>query len=306
MVMVINKIILSALVSTVFAGKYWQQKSPGNIAEVLNKAGATTLVELVVKAGLAETLSDPGPFTVFAPVNGAFAKLPKDLVDTLTSDVDLLKKVLLYHVVPGAVTSKDITDDLMATSAEGSDLRANIFTRYGREFITINGKSVQYPDIQASNGIIHFMKDVIYPIPSGSIADVVSGDERFSTLLATVGAAGLANTLATGGPFTVFAPTNEAFAKVPQDALNGLLADKEALTKVLLRHVVPGTKFANALVTQRTLETAGGSAEDNIAIASYRSGTLKVSTNEKQNVAKVIDTDIIATNGVIHAIDTVI
>jgi len=150
------------------------------------------------------------------------------------------------------------------------------------------------------------MKDVIYPIPSGSIADVVSGDERFSTLLATVGAAGLANTLATGGPFTVFAPTNEAFAKVPQDALNGLLADKEALTKVLLRHVVPGTKFANALVTQRTLETAGGSAEDNIAIASYISGTLKVSTNEKQNVAKVIDTDIIATNGVIHAIDTAI
>ena len=149
--MVINKIILSALVSTVFAGKYWQKKSPGNIAEVLNKAGenifinilcsgllrdffsgATTLVELVVKAGLAETLSGPGPFTVFAPVNGAFAKLPSDLVDTLTSDVDLLKKVLLYHVVPGAVMSKDITDDLTATSAEGTDLRANIFTKYGR------------------------------------------------------------------------------------------------------------------------------------------------------------------------------
>merc|ERR1712240_872606 len=119
--------------------------------------------------------------------------------------------------------------------------------------------------IQASNGIIHFTKDVIYPVPSGSIAEVVSGDEHFSTLLAAVGAAGLANTLATGGPFTVFAPTNEAFAKVPPDTLNELLADKEALTKVLLRHVVPGT-----------------------------------------NVAKVIDTDIIATNGVIHAIDTAI
>jgi len=150
------------------------------------------------------------------------------------------------------------------------------------------------------------MKDVIYPIPSGNIAEVVSGDERFSTLLAAVGAAGLADTLATGGPFTVFAPTNEAFAKVPPDTLNELLADKEALTKVLLRHVVPGTKFANGLITQRTLETAEGSAEDNIAIQSYRSGTVKVSTNEKQNVAKVIDTDIIATNGVIHAIDTVI
>jgi len=305
--MVINKIILSALVSTVFAGKYWQKKSPGNIAEVLNKAGATTLVELVVKAGLAETLSGPGPFTVFAPVNGAFAKLPTDLVDTLTSDVDILKKVLLYHVVPGAVMSKDITDDLTATSAEGSDLRANIFTKYGRDFITINGKSVQYPDIQASNGIIHFMKDVIYPIPSGNIAEVVSGDERFSTLLAAVGAAGLADTLATGGPFTVFAPTNEAFAKVPQDALNGLLADKEALTKVLLRHVVPGTKFAMG-VQQNKFDTAGGAVEDRIGTQMYKSGAVKVfsSANGKKNVAKVVDADIIATNGVIHAIDTVI
>jgi len=302
--MVINKIIVSALVSTVFAGKYWQKKSPGNIAEVLNKAGATTLVELVVKAGLAETLSGPGPFTVFAPVNGAFAKLPSDLVDTLRSDVDILKKVLLYHVVPGAVMSKDITDDLTATSAEGSDLRANIFTKYGRDFITINGKSVQYPDIQASNGIIHFMKDVIYPIPSGNIAEVVSGDERFSTLLAAVGAAGLANTLATGGPFTVFAPTNEAFAKVPQDALNGLLADKEALTKVLLRHVVPGTKFAKGLQLPTHFNTAGGAAEDRIGTQMYRSGTVKVFSSS--NVAKVVDADIIATNGVIHAIDTVI
>jgi len=151
------------------------------------------------------------------------------------------------------------------------------------------------------------MKDVIYPIPSGNIAEVVSGDERFSTLLAAVGAAGLADTLATGGPFTVFAPTNEAFAKVPQDALNGLLADKEALIKVLLRHVVPGTKFAMGL-QQNHLDTAGGAEEDRISTQMYRSGTVQVvsSANGKKTVAKVIDADIIATNGVIHAIDTVI
>jgi len=148
------------------------------------------------------------------------------------------------------------------------------------------------------------MKDVIYPIPSGNIAEVVSGDERFSTLLAAVGAASLADTLATGGPFTVFAPTNEAFAKVPQDALNGLLADKEALTKVLLRHVVPGTKFAMGLQLPTHFNTAAGTAEDRIGTQMYRSGTVKVFSSS--NVAKVVDADIIATNGVIHAIDTVI
>merc|ERR1711973_657047 len=259
----------------------------GNIAEELTKAGATTLVDLVVKAGLAETLSGPGPFTVFAPDNNAFAKLPKSLVDALTGDIELLKKVLLYHVIPGVAKSSDITDDLTAASAEGSDLRANVYykSKFSNGYITVNGKSVKHPDIEASNGIIHIMKDVIYPIPSGNIAEVVSGDERFSTLLAAVGAAGLADTLTTGGPFTVFAPTNEAFAKVPQDALNGLLADKKALTKVLLRHVVPGTKFAKGLQLPAHFNTAGGAAEDRIGTQMYRSGTVKVFSSS--NVAKV-------------------
>eukprot|EP00091_Calanus_sinicus_P015631 TRINITY_DN3408_c0_g1_i2.p3 TRINITY_DN3408_c0_g1~~TRINITY_DN3408_c0_g1_i2.p3 ORF type:complete len:116 (+),score=48.32 TRINITY_DN3408_c0_g1_i2:3-350(+) len=84
----------------------------GNIAEELTAAGATTLVDFVVKAGLAETLSGPGPFTVFAPDNAAFAKLPADLVATLSGDVELLKKVLLFHVLPGSVMSKDVTNDL--------------------------------------------------------------------------------------------------------------------------------------------------------------------------------------------------
>merc|ERR1711872_915097 len=309
----INQIIFSTLIYTAVAGhgrhygyQRQRQSAPsGNIAEVLTQAGATTLVDLVVKAGLADTLSGSGPFTVFAPDNNAFAKLPKSLVDALTGDVELLKKVLLYHVIPGVVKSSDITDDLTAASAEGSDLGANVYykSKYGKGYITVNGKQVKYPDIKASNGIIHIMKDVIYPIPSGNIAEVVSGDERFSTLLAAVGAAGLADTLATGGPFTVFAPTNEAFAKVPQDALNGLLADKEALTKVLLRHVVPGTKFAMG-VQQNKFDTAGGAVEDRITTQMYKSGAVKVSSSA--NVARVVEADIIATNGVIHAIDTVI
>merc|ERR1711972_110915 len=178
--------------------------------------------------------------------------LPASLVDTLTGDVELLKKVLLYHVLPGVVKSSDITDDLTAASAEGSELRANVYYKsiFSNGYITVNGKKVKNADINASNGIIHIMKDVIYPIPSGNIAEVVSGDERFSTLLAAVGAAGLADTLATGGPFTVFAPTNDAFAKIPKETLDGLLADKDALTAVLLRHVVPEPSLPRDFNTQ--------------------------------------------------------
>ena len=86
-------------------------------------------MDFVVKAGLAETLSGPGPFTVFAPDNDAFAKLPADLVATLTGDVELLKKVLLFHVASGNVMSKDISNDITVDSVEGSPLRANVYLK---------------------------------------------------------------------------------------------------------------------------------------------------------------------------------
>merc|ERR1719293_9385 len=277
----------------------------GNIAEELTAAGATTLVDFVVKAGLAETLSGPGPFTVFAPDNDAFAKLPADLVATLSGDTELLKKVLLFHVLSGNVMSKDVTNDLSVASVEGTELRANVYlkSKYYDGFVTINGKRVYKTDIVADNGVIHMVSDVIYPFPTGNIAEVVTGDERFSTLLAAVGAAGLADTLATGGPFTVFAPTNDAFAKIPKETLDGLLADKDALTAVLLRHVVPGTNFAKGIYWT-THSTAG---EDKIATQVFKAGVTKVvsSVDGKRTGARVVDADIIATNGVIHAIDTV-
>jgi len=294
-------LVLTILISAALAG---------NIVEELTAAGATTLVDFVVKAGLADTLSGPGPFTVVAPDNAAFAKLPADLVATLMGDVELLKKVLLFHVVPGmAVMSKDITND-MEVEVGGSYHRVNVYlkSKYYKGIITINGKRIKKTDIVADNGVIHMMDDVIYPFPADkNIAEVVTGDERFSTLLAAVGAAGLADTLATGGPFTVFAPTNDAFAKIPKDALDGLLADKEALTKVLLRHVLPGALFSKG-ITWDIHNTAGGAKEDMIATQVFKAGIIKVVSNVegKKTGARVVDADIMATNGVIHAIDTVI
>ena len=159
----------------------------------------------------------------------------------------------------------------------------------------------------ADNGVIHMMNSVIYPFPVGNIAEVVTADERFSTLLAAVVAADLVDTLATGGPFTVFAPTNDAFAKIPTEDLDALLADKEALSRVLLRHVVPGSFFYNG-ITWDILDTAGNVEEDMIATQRFRGGVVKVvsSVNGTRTGARAIEADIRATNGVIHAIDTVI
>jgi len=279
-----------------------QAKPVGNIAEALTQVGATTLVDLVVKAGLAETLSTGGPFTVFAPTNAAFGKLPKSLVDTLVGDKDLLTSVLLFHVVDGKVTSRDLSNDLVATSLQGGPLRANIYSSggyYGSNVITVNGKKVSKADVAASNGVIHLVDDVLYPIPTESVAEKLGSDPRFSTLLTAIQAAGIS---LPSSPVTLFAPTNDAFAKVPADALQGLLADKAALTDVLTRHVVDGTVYAAGISSGASLDTLGGKQQIRAAVS--RRGGVQVST--KSGKASVVEADIPVTNGVIHAIDSVI
>merc|ERR1711973_26402 len=138
------------------------------------------------------------------------------------------------------------------------------------------------------------------PAPSMSIAEIAAGDARFSTLLAAVKAAGLAETLSGPGTFTVFAPTNDAFAKIPADALNGLLAKPGDLKAVLLRHVLPNKVPSSAIPNGSTpVATVGG--EEITVLRNYN--TIKVKSSAGS--AKVILADVAATNGVIHAVDTV-
>merc|ERR1711878_93422 len=277
----------------------------GNIAEELTKAGATTLVDLVVKAGLADTLATPGPFTVFAPDNDAFAKVPAPILEALGSDPELLKKVLLYHVVSGEVPSSAAKNNVKLTSVQGAPILVNLYLKsnYYDGFITINGKKVAKADMKADNGVIHMMSDVLYPIPENDLVDTLIADERFSTLVTAATAAGIVDVLRTTD-LTIFAPTNDAFAKIPSDALQGLLADKEALTAVLLRHALPGSLFSKGITWQEH-KTAGG---DLVATQVFRMGVVKVVsyTDKKRTGARVEEADIIASNGVIHAIDTVI
>jgi hypothetical protein len=128
-----------------------------------------------------------------------------------------------------------------------------------------------------------------------TIVEIAASDPQFSTLVTAVKAAGLVDTLNSAGPFTVFAPTNDAFAKVPKDALTKLLANKEALKKVLLYHVVSGKVLSTDLKDGMKAKTAAGPEV-----------TIKTKPAPMVNNAKIIKADIAASNGVIHVIDTVI
>jgi uncharacterized surface protein with fasciclin (FAS1) repeats len=295
----------------------------GTIVDVAVAAGNfDTLVAAVEAAGLAETLSGEGPFTVFAPTDDAFAALPDGLVDALLlpENQETLTKILTYHVVSGTVMSSDVTDGDVAT-VEGQSV--TLSTENG---VMVNEANVIAADVMASNGVIHAIDAVLLPPdvdPSALLADEAMEDESmsdeemsdeaaegdtivdvavaaddFTTLVAAVEAAGLAETLSGEGPFTVFAPTDEAFAALPDGLLDALLLpeNEEALVEILTYHVV-GAEVPSSAVEPGDVETLQG---EDITLAVADDGTVTV------NEATVIAVDVEASNGVIHVIDAVI
>ena len=154
-----RKTIIALAATTALASPVFAQDM--NIVETAVGAGSfTTLVAAVEAAGLVETLSGEGPFTVFAPTDEAFAALPEGTVESLLlpENMDQLVSILTYHVVPGAVMSTDLSDGMMATTVEGSEI--TIGTMGG---VTVNGANVVTADIAASNGVIHVIDAVILP-----------------------------------------------------------------------------------------------------------------------------------------------
>jgi transforming growth factor-beta-induced protein len=210
--------------------------------------------------------------------------------------------VLTYHVVPGRVTAADATQLHSASTVQGEDLA--IATEGGA--VRINNATVTTADIMASNGVIHVVDTVLLPpsmtvhdaAPSRAddIVDTTTAAGQFTTLATALQAAGLVDTLKGPGPFTVFAPTDAAFAKLPAGTLDALLADPDTLRAVLTYHVLPGRVTAADVAMLHTARTVQG--ED--VTFGISNGAVEVDN------ATVTQPDVIAANGVIHVIDTVI
>lgn len=277
-----------------------------NIAEIATASGSfNSLVTALGAAGLANTIATGGPFTVFAPTDDAFAALDPDLLNTLlTDDISALTDILLYHVVAEELTSTDLLlspegvfrgqrIDYFLPTLGGNYLSVQV-TPFG---ISINGSvNVVIPDVEASNGIIHAIDSVL--LPPDSIVGVASAGP-FDTLVTLVATAGLVDTLSGEGPFTVFAPTEEAFAALDPDTVAFLLSEagRETLIGILTYHVVPGMVFASEVPLGTPVATVNGAE---VEFSTGPLGGLRI------NGANIISTNILANNGVIHVIDSVI
>ncbi|MGP1273050.1 MAG: fasciclin domain-containing protein [Phycisphaerales bacterium] len=267
-----------------------------NIVETAVDAGSfTTLVAAVQAAGLADTLANGGPFTVFAPTDEAFASLPAGTVENLLKpeNRELLRSVLLYHVVSGDVRAADVVELDAAGTLNGQrvDITA---TASG---VRVDNANVVATDILTTNGTIHVIDRVIMPSQSDLIQTAVEAGS-FGTLAAAIKAAGLVEALKGDGPFTVFAPTDEAFAKLPSGTVENLLKPEniEQLQAILKFHVVPGRVYSDQAVAAGSAATLQG---DKLNIA-VKDGVATV------NGAEIVTVDIDATNGVIHVIDAVL
>ncbi|WP_291967075.1 fasciclin domain-containing protein [Maribacter sp.] len=291
------------------------------------------LVEALIQAdaGLVETLNSEGPFTVFAPTNAAFVALLETLGDDFNSVADfdtdeekaLLTKVLTYHVVAGvSAFSTDLSNGQVIETVQGETISIAL-TDNGVEIMdaTETNANVALADVSATNGVVHVIDKVILPqevldmlaaMSLRTIVEIAVDTDDLSVLVDALGQAdaGLVETLSGDGPFTVFAPTNDAFVAL-LDALgenyNSIAdfdteAEKELLTTILTFHVVSGTAaFSTDLSDGQTIGTVQG---ENVGI-NIKDGTVHVEDASEDN-ASVVIADVEASNGVVHVINKVL
>ena len=269
-----------------------------NIVETAVAAGSfKTLAAALGAADLADALQSKGPFTVFAPTDEAFAKLPAGTVEELLKpeNKSKLQAILKYHVVSSDIP---LSKALSAKSAE--TLQGDVVNiRFEKGKVMINQASLQTADVNTSNGVIHIIDQVLLPpAPKNDIAGVAKKAGQFETLLAAAEAAGITDALTGSKPLTVLAPTDEAFAKLPKGTVASLLKpeNKSKLRAILLYHVVPGSVSAGDALNAKAAKTLGGQ-KVNFAI---KNGKFLV------NESNILSTDIKADNGVIHVIDQVL
>ena len=266
--------------------------TPNDIPRTAQCTGIhNSLVSAVVQAGLLETLQGEGPFTVFAPTDQAFTDAGIDLASLDTPEGQAqLSDILLNHVVSGEVLSTDLSNCMEATTVNNKKLAFAV-----GDTVMVNGATVTLPDVATSNGVIHVVDTVILPTDTPKDATQTASCTGVHTnLVAALIQAELVETLQGDGPFTIFAPTDQAFADAGIDlAVFDSPEGKTQLTDLLLYHVYEGTLLSSDITEGMTLPMANG-----------KNATLSLVTGI--DGANITTADVLTSNGVIHVIDKVI
>ena len=256
----------------------------------------TTLFAALTAAGLVDALDADGDKTIFAPNNAAFDALPEGLVEELLADIPALTNILTYHVVGTQIMSTDLAvGKNFAATLQG----ANAVVEVSDAGVTVNrNKAAVYAaDLDATNGVIHAIDQVI--LPPATLADTIYTSNVHTTLFAALEAADLTSALDAEEPKTIFAPTDDAFAELPEGTVASLLEDIPVLQSILLTHVV-GSQIESAAITAER-SWVSSLAGHGLAVEGGESVTVYGEYEATVTVA-----DLPATNGILHVVDAVI
>jgi uncharacterized surface protein with fasciclin (FAS1) repeats len=268
----------------------------------------TILVQALVKADLAGTLQGTGPFTVFAPTDAAFTAFLKTTPYATLNDVpkDVLTQILLNHVVSGAIKSTDLSTGYAKTLAKSATSGTNTMSLYVdlTSGVKLNGVAkVTTADVMATNGVIHVV-DAVINLPT--IVTHATANANFTSLVGALTKAGqpdFVGILSGTGPFTVFAPTNDAFTAFNTELAPGGIAGVSSanLTKVLQYHVVSGNILAASLTEGQMVSTLQTPQKFTILL----SGGAKIK-DVNNRISTIVATDVQCSNGVIHVLNKVL
>lgn len=302
----LRKLAAAAAITSVAAlsacgGNDDETHDPGTVVQVAQTdARFSILAEAVVAADLATTLSAAGPYTVFAPTNEAFTALLAELgltKDQLFANRPLLTAVLRYHVLNVRVARSAVPLGQAITPLEGGifkvdSVSGNLVVTDGRN----RSARIVVTDVPASNGVIHAIDKVLLPADKTVVQTAVA-TPGFSILVEAVTAANLAGTLSGTGPFTVFAPTDAAFAKLPKEAVARLLepAQRGELEKLLQHHVTTSVYEVKWLKDGQKLGQADGTKV-----------TITVKDGKTYVDGALIVASVRASNGIVHVVDGVL
>merc|ERR1711928_8472 len=263
-----------------------------NLVELAESLNLTVLVKALEETGLDNIIDHEGKFTLFAPTNEAFSNIPK------WANKIVLKDLLRFHVARGMIYSDDISNELLARSLLAKrDIRINVYK--DGKVITANGSPIIAFNYTAHNGVLHIIDHVMVSIyeRKGSISNELKLRPELNSLSKLLVIANLESALYGKGPFTLFAPTDDAFAKLPIDVVEHLVNNPSILRQVLLYHVATGTWYSKGL-------------EEGMSLTSLESGKLPVHITDGDVIvgksSKVVMSDSTTSNGVIHTIDSVL
>ena len=291
--------VLNVLFMSLFFLAFSNTKAATVVDIIVGSEVHTTLATAVTEANLVGALQGEGPFTVFAPTDAAFAALPEGTVASLLEDPSgALTDILLYHVVQTRALSGDLSNgQIIRTMLAGKDITVTL--EEGRVFI--NEAEVVIANLEADNGVVHVIDAVLIPAADplpATVVDIIVGSEVHTTLATAVTEANLVGALQGEGPFTVFAPTDAAFAALPEGTLTSLLEDPSgALTDILLYHVVQARALSGDLSNGQIISTMLEGKDITVTLEEGR-----VFINE----AEVVIANLEADNGVVHVIDAVL